>query len=190
MSRGARNSDDDSDLIRARGIVQDIDKQLDFLAWELRPAALDDLGLAVALSSYVQSWSAHHGVAAEFRAAGIADERLGPETETIFYRIAQEALNNVAKHAHAARVDVIVERRDGEAVLVIEDNGIGFDARGEGRRGDGDGACRHARAGRLIGATLPGRVVTRRRDDRVRAKEPRVRQGDACLIPRFGGCAS
>ena len=120
------DSDDDSDLVRALGIVEDIDKQLDFLAWELRPAALDDLGLAVALSSYVQSWSAHHGVEAEFRAAGIADERLAPETETVFYRITQEALNNVAKHAHAARVDVIVERRDGAVVLVIEDNGIGF----------------------------------------------------------------
>ena len=61
---------DDSDVQRARSIVQEIDTQLDFLAWELRPAALDDLGLGIALSRYVQSWSAHHGVRAEFRAVG------------------------------------------------------------------------------------------------------------------------
>jgi signal transduction histidine kinase len=86
----------------------------------------DDLRLAVALSRFVQSWAAHHRIEAEFRAVGLEGERLDPDTETVFYRIAQEALNNVAKHAHASRVDVIVERRGTEAVLVIEDNGVGF----------------------------------------------------------------
>ena len=128
-SRCSATVGNDGDLTRARSIVQEIDDQLDFLAWELRPAALDDLGLGVALSRYVQSWSAHHGVRAEFRAVGIDRERLGPATETTFYRIAQEALNNAAKHATASRVDVIVERRDGEAMLVIEDDGVGFEPR-------------------------------------------------------------
>ena len=125
--RAADSSRDDSDLNRALRIVEEVDKQLDFLAWELRPAALDDLGLEVALSRYVQSWSTHHGVHAEFRAIGLDSDRLAPETETEFYRIAQEALHNVAKHAHATRVDIIVERRNStEAVLLIEDNGIGL----------------------------------------------------------------
>ena len=151
-ARCASTMGDDGELTRARSIVQEIDRQLDFLAWELRPAALDDLGLGVALSRYVQSWSAHHGVRAEFRAVGIDRERLGPATETTFYRIAQEALNNAAKHATASRVDVIVERRDGEAVLVIEDDGVGFEA--AEKDGTGMGLIGMRERAALIGATL------------------------------------
>jgi two-component system, chemotaxis family, CheB/CheR fusion protein len=153
-SRGAATIGDDGDLTRALSIVQEIDKQLDFLAWELRPAALDDLGLGIALSRYVQSWSVHHGIRAEFRAVGIDRERLGPTTETTFYRIAQEALNNAAKHATASRVDVIVERRDGEAVLVIEDDGIGFAPDENNKSGTGMGLIGMRERATLIGATL------------------------------------
>jgi PAS domain S-box-containing protein len=145
---------DDSDLARARNIVQEVDKQLDFLAWELRPAALDDLGLTVALSRYVQSWSTHHGVRAEFRALGLDGDRLGPATETTFYRIAQEALNNVAKHASASRVDVIVERRDGAAVLVIEDDGVGFEPAEKDTAGSSMGLIGMEERASLINATL------------------------------------
>ena len=145
---------DDSDLQKARSIVQEMDKQLDFIAWELRPAALDDLGLGVALSRYVQSWSTHHGVRAEFRAVGLDGERLGPATETTFYRIAQEALNNVAKHAAASRVDVIVERRDGAAVLVIEDDGVGFNPAEKDETASGMGLIGMRERASLIGASL------------------------------------
>jgi PAS domain S-box-containing protein len=145
---------DDTDLQRARGIVQEMDRQLDFMAWELRPAALDDLGLGIALARYVESWSAHHGVRAEFRAVGLDGERLGPSTETTFYRIAQEALNNVAKHATASRIDVIVERRDGAAVLVVEDDGVGFNPREKDTQEDGMGLIGMRERATLIGATL------------------------------------
>ena len=144
----------DGDLDRARDIVQDIDKQLDFLAWELRPAALDDLGLGIALSRYVQSWSAHHGVRGEVRAVGLDGERLGPATETTFYRIAQEALNNVAKHAAASRVDVIIEHREGAIVLVIEDDGIGFNPAEKNTPASGMGLIGMRERASLIGATL------------------------------------
>ena len=145
---------DDSDLQRASSIVQEMDRQLDFMAWELRPAALDDLGLGIALARYVQSWSVHHGVPAEFRAVGLEGDRLGPATETTFYRIAQEALNNVAKHATASRVDVIVERRDGAAVLVIEDDGVGFNPAEKDTAGTGMGLIGMRERASLIGATL------------------------------------
>lgn len=112
---------------RALTFARDMDRELDFLAWELRPAALDDLGLAAALSRYLKAWSDHLGIPAEFRSAGLGDGRMGRETETTFYRVAQEALNNVAKHAHATRVDIIVEQRDDSLVLVVEDDGVGFD---------------------------------------------------------------
>ncbi len=126
--RGKRGQDDpvDEELQRALALTGEIDAELDYLAWELRPAALDDLGLMAALPRFLAQWSEHHGVAAEFRAAGFHAGQLSREAELTFYRIAQEALNNIAKHAHASRVDVILESRAGSVTLVIEDNGIGF----------------------------------------------------------------
>jgi two-component system, chemotaxis family, CheB/CheR fusion protein len=115
------------EVVRALAITREIDTELDFLAWELRPAVLDDLGLVAAASRYLDSWSAHMGIPAEFRTAGLHGIRLGPDTETAFYRVLQEALNNAAKHAHASRVDVIIERHDASIVLVVEDDGVGFE---------------------------------------------------------------
>ncbi|HKR00105.1 MAG TPA: chemotaxis protein CheB [Pyrinomonadaceae bacterium] len=108
-------------------IAQRLDKDVDFLAWELRPSALDDLGLIVALSNYAQEWSKHFGVEVNFHSAGLGDARLAPLAESSLYRIAQEALNNISKHAGATSVDLLLDRRDDHAVLIIEDNGRGFD---------------------------------------------------------------
>jgi len=104
-----------------------IDRDLDYLAWELRPAALDDVGLAAALDRFVKSWSAQHGITAEFHAVADEGERLATDIESNLYRIAQEALNNVAKHAGASRASVLLDRRGSDAFLIIEDNGRGFD---------------------------------------------------------------
>jgi two-component system, chemotaxis family, CheB/CheR fusion protein len=117
-----------TEVDRALAIARDIDAGLDFLAWELRPAVLDDLGLVAAASRYVASWSSHLVVPAEFRTAGLGEVRLPVEAETAFYRILQESLNNVAKHAHARRVDVILERHGAAVTLVVEDDGVGFEA--------------------------------------------------------------
>ncbi|HYY43502.1 MAG TPA: CheR family methyltransferase, partial [Pyrinomonadaceae bacterium] len=108
-------------------IAQRLDSDVDFLAWELRPLALDDLGLIVALSNYAQEWAKHFGVPVNFHSTGLGDARLPSPVETSLYRIAQEALNNVSKHAGATSVDMLLERRDDNAVLIIEDNGRGFD---------------------------------------------------------------
>jgi signal transduction histidine kinase len=112
-----------------QALAERIDSEVDFLAWELRPTALDDLGLAAALSNFVKEWSGHYHIPAEAHIAGFtsAELRLSPRVETCLYRIAQEALNNIYKHAQAARVSVILERRGADAVLVIEDDGVGFD---------------------------------------------------------------
>ena len=126
-----------------QALAERIDSEVDFLAWELRPTALDDLGLAAALINFVREWSSHYHIPAEAHVTGFgsAELRLSPQTETCLYRITQEALNNVYKHSQAARVSVILERRGAETVLVIEDDGVGFDpseAMGwEGSRGLG-----------------------------------------------------
>ena len=85
---------------------------------------------------------------------GLDGGRLGPATETTFYRIAQEALNNVAKHAAASRVDVIVERRDGAAVLVIEDDGVGFSPAEKDETGAAMGLIGMRERASLISASL------------------------------------
>jgi two-component system, chemotaxis family, CheB/CheR fusion protein len=122
-------------LEEARAIISRLDKELDFFTWELRPAALDDFGLVAALGTFINEWSRTFGVAADFHSTGLDDVRLSFDAETNLYRISQEALNNVHKHAAATRVGVILERRGEQVVLIIEDDGHGFedDEAGAGR---------------------------------------------------------
>jgi signal transduction histidine kinase len=97
------------------------------LAWELRPAALDDLGLHTVLQNYTERWSERSGVVADFHGGGLERRRLPPEVETTAYRVVQESLTNVLKHAGARRVSVIVERRRDELLVIVEDDGRGFE---------------------------------------------------------------
>jgi PAS domain S-box-containing protein len=108
-------------------IAQRIDSEVDFLIWELRPSVLDDLGLSAAMKKFVADWSSHFNVPAEFHQVGLDGKHLLPEIEINLYRIGQEALNNISKHAKATNVSAILERRDGTISLIIEDDGIGFE---------------------------------------------------------------
>jgi signal transduction histidine kinase len=98
------------------------------LAWELRPAALDDFGLEMALRRYADEWAALSGVPLDFHSRGVTARRLAREVETTLYRIAREALTNVLRHAGAKRVSVLLERRAKHVSLIVEDDGRGFDA--------------------------------------------------------------
>lgn len=104
-----------------------IDSEVSFLAWELRPRVLDDFGLVSAVENFINEWSHHFDLPAEFHTAGLRNKRLEQEIETNLYRITQEALNNISKHAGASNASVLLERRGREVVLIIEDNGVGFD---------------------------------------------------------------
>jgi signal transduction histidine kinase len=79
---------------------------VDFLAWELRPSVLDDLGLSAAMKKFVVDWSSHFNIPAEFDQIGLDGKHLLPEIEINLYRIGQEALNNISKHAKATNVSV------------------------------------------------------------------------------------
>jgi two-component system sensor histidine kinase UhpB len=96
------------------------------LALDLRPTMLDDLGLIPTLRWYVQNFSNRLNISSNFEAMGF-EEKLPPQIETAFYRIVQEALNNIAKHAEADRVEISVVRRDSKILASIQDNGKGFD---------------------------------------------------------------
>jgi two-component system, NarL family, sensor histidine kinase UhpB len=99
------------------------------LAVELRPATLDDLGLVAALEGYTDSYGAHMPVRIAFSAEGFDDRegRLPPQVELVLYRVVQEALTNVAKHAGAHDVHVELRRRPDEVIAAVADDGQGFD---------------------------------------------------------------
>ncbi|WP_165221705.1 sensor histidine kinase [Aquisphaera insulae] len=124
-------------LIQAEAIVDRLGRESHDLAIELRPTALDDIGLGPALATYVARWSERTGIAADFRSPGLDGERLPPDVETAVYRVVQEALNNVVKHAAARHVSVIVERHGGELTALVEDDGRGFDLSPLDRSGHG-----------------------------------------------------
>jgi len=115
---------------RVADLVQQTDAVIDGLhrlAADLRPASLDPLGLEAALRQYVRSVGSKFGLVVRLKARGLKSERLPPELEAGLYRVVQEAMTNVVRHADATRVDVLAER-DGDRVLVmVEDDGVGFD---------------------------------------------------------------
>jgi two-component system sensor histidine kinase UhpB len=135
-------------------VAQQIDRDVDQLVWALRPTALDDLGLRAALANYVQDWSTRVQIAAKLHTSGLMDERLPSEAETALYRIAQEALTNVARHSRARNVEVILERRPDCVLLVVEDDGVGFDPGEAGTSKQGFGLQSMQERAQLVGATL------------------------------------
>jgi signal transduction histidine kinase len=143
-----------SQIEALEAVAQQIDRDVDHLVWELRPTALDDLGLRAALGNYVQDWSARVNISAALHSSGLLDDRLPSEAETTLYRIAQEALTNVARHARARNVDVILERRADHVLLIIEDDGVGFDPAEAERPGQGFGLLGMQERAALVGATL------------------------------------
>jgi PAS domain S-box-containing protein len=104
-----------------------LEENVDRLSYELRPLALDNLGLIDALREYAEGWSAECGVAVDLQVHGMPVERLSAAAEATVYRVTQEALTNVRKHAVASRVSLIAERRGSQLRVIVEDDGCGFD---------------------------------------------------------------
>ena len=121
------------------------------LAVELRPTALDDFGLVAALERLAGSFAEQTGISVDFQTA-LANERLPEEVETALYRIVQESLTNVVKHARARRVSILLARTEGAIKAVVEDDGRGFDSTDETADGFGLVGMRERLA--LIGGRL------------------------------------
>jgi PAS domain S-box-containing protein len=117
-----------------RDQLQMLRKQLDQMgqtlhrvAWELRPAAIDELGLTLVLGNYVTEWSRQFDIKADFQCRDSALNDLPDDVRTTIYRAVQEALTNIAKHAQSATaVSVVINRVAGVLRLTIEDNGRGL----------------------------------------------------------------
>lgn len=135
LSLGLRRLQDDPNLsLPQRKLAGDLKSQttalasdLHRLAVELRPSALDRVGLIGALGQYVQEFKRRYSLEAQFESDNLEHIRLSPEIETSLYRIVQEALTNVARHAQARSVSVLLQARDGQIVATVEDDGKGFD---------------------------------------------------------------
>jgi PAS domain S-box-containing protein len=119
---------------RLQEISELLDSEVSFLAWELRPFALDELGLVDAIGTFVREWSKHYEIPAEFHTSGLTDVKLDTKVDSQLYRIAQEALNNIVKHAKAKSVNVLLEKTGNELILIVEDDGVGIDHGQDGRR--------------------------------------------------------
>ncbi|NOR11420.1 MAG: PAS domain S-box protein [Desulfovibrionaceae bacterium] len=126
LHKRLQKSEDDG-AVRALAMCDLIDKTIDEvrgMAFRLRPGVLDDLGLVEALEVYTADFERRTNIATIFRYD--TDAEVGSTIATASYRIAQEALTNVARHASAAHVEILLEVRDEELQLSIRDDGCGF----------------------------------------------------------------
>lgn len=160
----------DRDPLRARERIDRLNElgrgalaEMRALIFELRPAALEEQGLAIALAKHAAAFESREGVTVDLTIE--CEERLPKEVEEAVYRVAQEALNNVAKHAGANRVAVRLAVLDGAVELDVQDDGCGFDPtmQPSGRRTLGMASMRE-RASLLGGActleSAPGEGTT------------------------------
>ncbi len=149
-------------LAELRGLVVGALQNVRRLAVELRPAVLDDFGLGPALERLTDSFAEQRDIRVDFHSA-IGETRLPNEVETTLYRVVQESLTNIVKHANARNVSVSVARREFTVAAVIEDDGAGFDQRAVSEGGVGLLGMRERLAlvdGRLEIESRPGAGTT------------------------------
>ncbi len=121
-------------LAALKGLADGVGSEVNRLAWEIRPTALDDLELETAIRHLVETWSERLNLQFDLRLS-LNDRRLKPSVETTLYRVLQEAITNIAKHADATRVAVLLEARETEVSMIVEDNGRGFSPAGHAPAG-------------------------------------------------------
>jgi two-component system sensor histidine kinase UhpB len=160
VARGADASMRD-EVLQARESVRSSLEDVRVIARRLRPEALDDLGLPSALAALTNDVTRRTRLPVERRiASGVPS--LAPDEELVIYRVAQEALTNVVRHAAAGQAKLALGVRDGRVELEVRDDGVGFDSRSAA---DGTGMLGMRERAVLIGADLevtsaPGRGAT------------------------------
>jgi len=145
-------------LHQVRKKMEEMGKILHRIAWELRPPSIDELGLRKALASYVADWGEQCDTEVDFHCDDPSLDAVSNEIGTAVYRVVQEGLTNVVKHAQRpANVSVVIRRADATLQVIVEDNGCGFDvaalgAKAGNHRGLGLDGMRERLS--LIGGTL------------------------------------
>jgi signal transduction histidine kinase len=128
-------------------LATQIGRDIHRTASDLRPTAIDDLGIFRAIEAYVAEWQERYDVRVDIQTFG-RDHPLPPDVAAVLYRLVQEGLTNVLKHARASKVSIVLEKKPEGLALVLEDDGIGFDPDSVGRNASG--------AGKVSGLGLSG----------------------------------
>jgi signal transduction histidine kinase len=144
-------------LVRLRELAQDALEELRGLIFELRPASLEEEGLAATLRKHVDMLERVHGRDIELRITGTT--RAAPDAESDVLRIAQQALDNALRHADAERIELRLQGRDGRLTVTVADDGVGFDPAAPGLRSRRLGLTSMEERARALGGTLA--VVSR-----------------------------
>jgi len=119
-------------------LAAQIGRDIHRTASDLRPTAIDDLGLFKAIEAYVAEWQERYGIRVDMQTFG-RDDALPADAAAVLYRLIQEGLTNVLKHASASKVSIVLEKKPEGLALVLEDNGIGFEPENVGRIASGRG---------------------------------------------------
>jgi signal transduction histidine kinase len=127
-------------------LAAQIGRDIHRTASDLRPTAIDDLGIFRAIEAYVAEWQDRYGIRVDMQTFG-RDHPLPGDVSAVLYRLVQEGLTNVLKHAEASKVSIVLEKKTEGLALVLEDDGIGFDP---------ENVDRIASAGRASGLGLSG----------------------------------
>lgn len=161
IDKGESVTEHVTDLVERTDAVID---GLHRLAADLRPASLDHLGLEAALRQYARTAGTGSGLTVRFKSRGFSGERFAPALETALYRVVQEAMANVIRHASATRVDIFAEHRNQRIMVMIEDDGGGFDSTAMLREGSfgmlGMAERAEALGGKLTVESAPGAGTT------------------------------
>ncbi len=128
-------SDGRERLSELNALLEQMGKTLHQVAWELRPTSIDELGLRATLENHVSDWSDQTGIGVDFYCEDENLDRLPDDVRTTIYRLVQEALTNIVKHAtEADAVSVVIHPSSAMLQITIEDNGAGFDLVGKQER--------------------------------------------------------
>jgi signal transduction histidine kinase len=114
-------------ISRVQALASQIARDLHVLTSQLRASVLEHLGLAAAVTDLAQAYSEPHTLPITVDVVGFTKRRLISDLENHFYRVAQEALSNARNHSGATRIEVVLQCHDGRVVLIVADDGIGFD---------------------------------------------------------------
>lgn len=148
------NEDSKRSLCEMREVVAKTLIEIRNMARQLRPSVLDDLGLLPAIQRYIAEYPRRFGLDIDLHVRGSMDQRLNPQIEIAVYRIIQEALTNIARHAKAENACVIMEHRQGQLLVVIEDDGIGFNTQEFENKESGLGIFGMKERAALVGGSL------------------------------------
>jgi signal transduction histidine kinase len=126
ISNGVAGASATEQIRALEKLAAEISRDIHRAASDLRPTALDDLGLFKAIEAYAAQWQARYGIRVDIQMMG-RDGPLPVDVAAVLYRLIQEAMTNVLKHAQASRISIVLEEKPEMLALVIEDDGVGFD---------------------------------------------------------------